>query len=221
MPWEGAAAPKEAKDPGEEIGNRRQQRKAHQDSTEQMHPRPQGKTCGNQPDPVTRGPNQGAAFTADKGGMQDVVPQARDERSRRVTNVRRDLASHIQTMKNRDRGGTSRKASLGMGAQLMSVEAEMDGIIQTYGRRIGEVGVHWNLAKERDGISKELCNGIRRAKDLSYKTAKDTDDNYIKLGVELRSIKRLALPKSIVSPGNGQSSIGASRQFWVRTTQPC
>ena len=130
MPWEGAAAPKEAKDPGEEIGNRRQQRKAHQDSTEQMHPGPQGKTFGNQPDPVTRGPNQGAAFTADKGGMQDVVPQARDELSRRVTNVRR----------------------------------EMDGIIQTYGRRIGEVGVHSNLAKERDRISKELFNGIRRGK---------------------------------------------------------
>ena len=87
-----------------------------------------------------------------------------------------------------------------MGAQMMSVEAEMDGIIQTYGRRIGEVGVHWNLAKERDGISKELCNGIRRAKDLSYKTAKDTDNNYIKLGVELCSIKRLALPKFNCQP---------------------
>ena len=179
----------------EHNGNRSQQRKAQHDSAKQIYPQTQGKIYSNHLDPITRGPTQGAAVAAEAGGVQDVTTQARDKLSRRVTKVRTDLESHIQTIKNRFPGRTSRKAALGLDEELMSVEAEMYEIIQAYGRRIGEACVHRNLVKERDTISKGLYKSIRRAKALNKKKAKYTDANNIKLDAELCSIEGLVLPK--------------------------
>ena len=71
------------------------------------------------------------------------------------------MASHVQTIKDREPGGTSQKAAQIMGTELTCVEAKMEELIQSYGRKIREVGVYRNLAKERDKVSDELYESLR------------------------------------------------------------
>ena len=54
-----------------------------------------------------------------------------------------------------------------MSTELTGVEAKMEELIQTYGRKIREVGYHRDLAKERDDTSNELYESLIRAKALN------------------------------------------------------
>ena len=73
----------------------------------------------------------------------------------------------METMRNREQGGASQKAAQLMSAELTGVYAKMEELIQTYGRKIKEVGCHRDLARERDNVSNELYQIFRRAKALN------------------------------------------------------
>ena len=122
-------------------------------TTSQARPQPQDEPYGKQPSPGTRGTNQELAAAAGGGGAQGGSPETRGDISRGVARIRRDLALQVPTIKDRVPGGTSQRATQIMGTELTSVEAKMEGHIQTYERRIREVGVHRILAKERDKVS--------------------------------------------------------------------
>ena len=57
-----------------------------------------------------------------------------------VSRVRIDLASQVETLRNREPRGASKKAAQLMSTELMGVEEKMEELIQTYGRKIREVG---------------------------------------------------------------------------------
>ena len=57
------------------------------------------------------------------------------------------------------------------------------------------MGVHQDLAKERDKVSDEFYKGMRRAKALNQRTTQVTDASFNRTKAERNNLKRLALPK--------------------------
>ena len=57
------------------------------------------------------------------------------------------------------------------------------------------MGVHRDLAKERDKVSEEFYEGMRRAKALNQRTTQVTDASFNRTKAERNNLKRLALPK--------------------------
>ena len=98
-------------------------------------------------------------------------------------------------MRNREQGGASQKAAQLMSAELTGVYAKMEELIQTYGRKIKEVGCHRDLARERDIVSNELYQIFRRAKALNQGTTRDTDTSLSKPEGGHNNLERVALPK--------------------------
>ena len=99
-------------DPPHEFKDiRNQQRGAGHDSARQIHTQPQDIPHSNQPNLGTRSPTQQAAADAGGGWVLGVSPETRGDRSRGVARVRRDLESHVQTIKDRLPGGASQKAA--------------------------------------------------------------------------------------------------------------
>ena len=73
-----------------------------------------------------RGPRQGEAAAKGGGRAQAVSPENRGDLIRGVSRVRKHLASHVETMRNREPGGASKKAAQLMSAELTGVEAKME-----------------------------------------------------------------------------------------------
>ena len=78
-----------------------------------------------------------------------------------------------------------------MGTEMTNMEAEIEELIQTYGCKIREVGVHRDLARERDKVS----NDLRRAKSLNHGTTRDTNASSNRAEGGRNNLKGLALPK--------------------------
>ena len=83
-----------------------------------------------------------------------------------------------------------------MSTELTGVEAKMEELILTYGRKIREVGYHRHLAKERDDTSDELYESLIRAKALNQGTTRDTDASFKRPEGGSNNLERVALPKS-------------------------
>ena len=86
----------------------------------------QGEPFYGRPDPSARDPDQGGAAAAGGGGAQALSPESRGDIGGEVSRVRRDFASYVKTMRNREPGGTSQKAAQIMGAQLTSMESKIE-----------------------------------------------------------------------------------------------
>ena len=96
---------------------------------------PQGEPYDGRPDLGIRGPRQGEAAVEGGGGAQAVSPESRGNLSRGVSRVTRDLASHVETMRNREPEGASLTDAQLMSADLTGVEAKMEELIQMYGHK--------------------------------------------------------------------------------------
>ena len=103
------------------------------------------------------------------------------------------MASEVEIMKNREQGGAAQNATQSMSAELKGVEAKVEELIQTY--KIREIGFHQDMARERDNVSDELYESLRRAKALNQGTTRDMDASFSRPESGSNHLKRVALPK--------------------------
>ena len=130
--------------------------------------RPKAKPYDCRPSLGVRGPCKGAETAEGREGAQAVSPESRDVRSRGFFRVRRDLASHVETMRNREPEGASQKAAQLMSPELTGVEAK---------------------------VSNELYESLKRVKALNWGTTRDTDTSFSRPKGRFNNLKKVALPK--------------------------